>query len=399
VTAGTRRAFVHRAAAGIGATVLGYDAASRWLLGQHEDDLAMGFHDEAPSTLDAFCRPAEYAETLHDEVRCRLCPHGCVLGEGDLGFCRARAVRSGKLHTLAYGNLCSLSLDPIEKKPLYHFLPGASIVSVAMGGCNLRCKNCQNWEISQSRPDRVARAGLLPDELVRTVISSSSLGLAARGPADRGEKLLAFTYTEPLVSFEYVRDTATLAKKAGIRSVLVTAGFINEAPLRALARVVDAVTLDVKGGHDALYRDLCKGRLRPVLRTLEVLREEGVWIEVSFLMVPTYSDGLPEVLTFVRWLHDALGPETPLHLLRFHPQHRLQHLPATPIAAMYTARTKAREIGMHFVYLGNVPDADANSTRCPHDGTLLIERRGHQASVLTERPGRCACGETISGVF
>lgn len=379
-----RRRFLKRCLAGGGAAVLGL-AALEELLGD-PGPLGLGFRNDAAGPLDAFSRPAAWSRAGGGLVRCELCPHRCVLAENDRGFCRARAVKGGRLHTLAYGNLCSANVDPIEKKPLYHFLPRAPILSVAMGGCNLRCLNCQNWEISQARPADVKRLELLPEALVA----------AAQA---RAIPAIAFTYSEPLVSFEYVRDAAALARERGIRTVLVTAGFVEEGPLRELARVIDAVTLDVKAFRERAYRDVAGARLAPVLRTLEVLREEGVWVEASFLMVTGLTDAADEVGRFAAWLARALGPGTPFHLLRFFPQHRLRSLPPTPIPALEAARARALDAGLRFVYLGNVPGSDANHTRCPRCGRTLVERSGFVVGRFELAGGRCPCGELIPGVF
>ncbi|MBI5496158.1 MAG: AmmeMemoRadiSam system radical SAM enzyme [Deltaproteobacteria bacterium] len=383
---GSRRRFIKQVVAGCGAAALGKRAVDQFVLGDGNRPLEMGFRQDAAAPLDAYARPAAHAVARGGLVQCTLCPHLCVLGEDDRGYCRVRAVKDGALHTLGYGNLCSVALDPIEKKPLYHWLPRTPILSVATGGCNLRCLNCQNWEISQSRPSDVVQHTLFPEDLVALC-------------AGRDVNALAFTYTEPLVTWEYVRDTASLARDRGIRSVLVTAGYVNEQPLRELCRVIDAVTLDVKAFRESFYRDVSGARLAPVLRTLEVLREEGVWVEVSFLMVPTLSDDIAEIGRFGRWVAAHLGPGTPVHILRFRPAHRLEHLPPTPVAAMERARAAALDAGLLFVYLGNVPGHDANHTRCPRDGRLLIERRGFEVTSSALVDGRCPCGEVVPGVF
>jgi len=379
-----RRRFLKRCLAGCGAVALGATAL-RDLLGEAEP-LGLGFRNDASGPLDRHSHPAAWWRAEGGLVRCDLCPHRCVLGENDRGFCRTRVVKGGALHTVAWGNLCSVAVDPIEKKPLYHYLPRSPILSVAIGGCNLRCLNCQNWEISQARPADVVQQELPPERL-------AALAVGERIPA------LAFTYSEPLVSFEYVREAAALARAAGVRTVLVTAGFVEEGPLRELARVVDAVTLDVKGFRDATYREVAGGRLAPVLRTLEVLREEGVWVEASFLMVPGYSDEPAEVGRFAAWLSRSLGPATPLHLLRFFPNHRLRNLPPTFVPTMEAARAAALDAGLRFVYLGNVPGADANSTRCPRCGRTVVERLGFTVRRFELEGGRCPCGEPIPGVY
>ncbi len=381
-----RRAFLKKCAAAGGLALLGPSAWKELFMGEGAPGLDMGFRDDAPEKLDRFSRPAAFAVRRGRLVQCVLCPHACILGENDRGYCRTRVVKDGVLQTVAYGNLCTAALDPVEKKPLYHFLPGRPILSVAIGGCNLRCLNCQNWEISQRRPAEVAEQEAFPEELVE---------LAVR----RKIPLLAYTYSEPIVWYEYVRDTAALARRRGLRNVLVTAGFIHPRPLRELCPSIDAVTLDVKALTPALFRRISTARVEPVLRALRILREEGVWVEVSFLMVPTLSDSPDEIGRFAGWVAENLGPGTPLHLLRFHPANRLLQLPPTPIEEMEQARRRARESGLDFVYLGNVAGREAGSTYCPRDGRLLIERDGMEVVENHLVGGRCPCGEVIPGVF
>lgn len=383
----SRRRFLKRSSSAVGLAWFGYEGVQQFGLG-HKDRIAgTGFVGDAPDVLDVFSRPAEHYEVVGDLVRCRLCPHACLLAEGDRGFCRVRAVRHGTLHTLAYGNLCALSIDPVEKKPLFHFLPQTPITSVAMGGCNLRCPNCQNWQISQSRPEDVMRHEVGPADLV-------SISKAKHAPS------IAYTYTEPLVCFEYVRDAARLAREAGIKNVLVTAGYTNERPLRDLARYVDAVQLDLKSFDDASYRKINRAALHPILRNLVVLRDLGIWLEVSFLLVGRSPDEPDQVQGFAQWIVENLGREVPLHLLRFHPAHRLTHLPPTPIAILSEASNAAKAAGLNHVYLGNVPSMDGSITRCPHDGEPLIERRGYHVVRNRLKNGACpACGRRLAGVF
>lgn len=381
-----RRRFLKRSLAGVGAVVLGGQAVREFVLGADEPGLGVGFRNDAPDALDAFARPAEHVRKRGREVQCVLCPHACILGENDRGFCRVRIVKNGTLYTLGYGNLCSMALDPIEKKPLYHYLPRTPILSVAHGGCNLRCLNCQNWEISQARPHDVAQYQASPAELVGTC-------------EDRSIRALAFTYSEPLMTFEYVRDTSAIARERGIRTVLVTAGYINPEPLRALCRVTDAVTLDVKAFRDSFYRQVSSARLVPVLKTLEIFREEGVWVEVSFLVVPTLSDDPAEIGRFAGWVARTLGVGTPFHILRFRPAHRLRQLPPTSLAAMDDARRRALDAGLTHVYLGNVPGHEGNHTWCGRCGRKLIERQGFAVVRMDIANGKCPCGEPVPGVF
>jgi pyruvate formate lyase activating enzyme len=348
--------------------------------------LRIGFPNDAPAELWRWSREADWYEAKGGLVKCVLCPHECILDENDRGFCRTRVVKNGMLHTVAYGNPCTIHVDPVEKKPLYHFLPGAPIFSVATAGCNLRCLNCQNWEISQAKPEKTDNADLLPERLVQAV-------------AQRDIRLIAYTYSEPIIFYEYVRDAAALARAHGMRNVLVTAGYISEKPLRQLCRLIDAVTLDVKGFNDNLYKKLTGAKLDPVLRGLEVMREEGVWLEVSRLIVPTYSDDRNDIRDLCRWVARALGPGTPLHFLRFYPAYRLNGLPPTPVQVLDEARQIALDAGLQFVFIGNVPGHAGANTVCPRCGRTVIERRGFSITTNLLDNGRCPCGEAIPGVW
>jgi len=348
--------------------------------------MRIGFRNDAPARLWKWSRRADWYERSGRIVRCLLCPHECLLEENDRGFCRTRVVKNGELHTLAYGNPCAVHIDPVEKKPLNHFLPGTPIFSVATAGCNLRCINCQNWEISQSKPGMTRNGDLPPESLV-------ALTEVRRIPS------IAYTYSEPIIFYEYVHDTAARARAREIRNVLVTAGYISERPLRELCRLTDAANVDLKGFSDRFYKKVTGAKLAPVLRCLEVMREEGVWLEVTRLVVPRYSDDLDDIRALCRWMVRALGPGTPLHLSRFHPAYKLERLPPTPVEVLDHAREIAREAGLHFVYVGNVPGYGAQNTVCPRCGRVVIERRGYR--VLSNRlaDGRCPCGEPIPGVW
>lgn len=381
-----RRLFLKRAImAGAGLAWGAYTVPS--LLRQSPSaGLRVGFPNDAPAKLWRWSREAEWYEAQGGLVRCVLCPHECILGENDRGFCRTRVVKNGTLHTVAYGNPCTLHIDPVEKKPLYHFLPGTPIFSVATAGCNLRCLNCQNWEISQVKPEKTDNADLLPERLVQAV-------------AERNLHLIAYTYSEPIVFYEYVRDTAALARARGIRNVLVTAGYISEKPLRELCRVIDAATLDVKGFNDGLYKKVTGAKRDPILRGLEVMREEGLWLEVSRLVVPTYSDDRDDIRDLCRWVVRALGPGTPLHFLRFQPAYRLNGLPPTPVQVLDDARQIALDAGLQFVFVGNVPGHAGEDTVCPRCGRTVIERRGFSVTINQLDNGCCPCGERIPGVW
>jgi pyruvate formate lyase activating enzyme len=381
-----RRLFLKRAIiAGCGLAWGAYTVPSL-LRERRSAGLRLGFPNDAPADLWRWSRQADWYEARGGLVKCVLCPHECILDENDRGFCRTRVVKNGMLHTVAYGNPCTIHIDPVEKKPLYHFLPGAPIFSVATAGCNLRCLNCQNWEISQAKPEKTDNADLLPERLVQAVVQ-------------RDIRLIAYTYSEPIIFYEYVRDAAALARARGIRNVLVTAGYIAEKPLRQLCRFLDGVTLDVKGFNDGLYKKLTGAKLDPVLRGLEVMREEGVWLEVSRLIVPTYSDDRNDIRDLCRWVARALGPGTPLHFLRFYPSYRLNGLPPTPVQVLDEARQIALDAGLQFVFIGNVPGHAGANTVCPRCGRTVIERRGFSITTNLLDNGRCPCGETIPGVW
>ena len=370
---------------GCGLALGGY--ASQHFFGSSRPAFTVGFPGDAPDVLDQWSRPAEWAESGMGLITCMLCPHQCVLGENDRGFCRVRAVKNGKLHTLVYGNACSANLDPIEKKPLYHYLPGQPILSIATAGCNFRCKNCQNWQISQAKPHEIQHSDLPPERLVEAAI-------AHKIPA------IAYTYSEPIVYFEYARDSCALAREKGIKNVLVTAGYINPKPLRAFCKVVDAVTLDLKSFDDAHYRTLNSGRLAPVLRALEIIREEGIWLEISRLVVPHHADSLDDIRNMCAWIVGTLGPDVPLHFLRFHGAYKLERLEPTPSETLDAAEKIARDCGIHHVYIGNVPGRESQSTRCPSCGETVIERTGFQ--LIQNRlgaDGKCICGKVVAGVW
>ena len=381
-----RRGFMKRYVMGGCGLALGIYAVRDLLSGEGAGGLRVGFRNDAPAELGKWSHEAAWYEAAGEVVRCLLCPHECILGENDRGFCRTRVVKGGILHTLAYGNPCAVHVDPIEKKPLHHFLPGSRIYSVATAGCNLRCLNCQNWEISQARPEDTQNHDLMPEELARTV-------------AEHGIPSIAYTYSEPIVFYEYVRDTAARARELGIRNVLVTAGYISDEPLRELCRVVDAANVDLKSFDEGFYKKVTGAKLKPVLRALEVMVEEGVWVEVTRLIVPAHSDDARDLREMCRWIVRALGPDVPLHLSRFHPAYRLEGLPPTPVETLERARDIAREAGIRHVYVGNVPGHSGQVTHCPACEREVVVRQGYAPPRISLVNGRCPCGESIPGVW
>ena len=319
------------------------------------------------------------------KARCTLCPKGCELLPGETGDCRVRQNVDGKIRCTTYGHPCSLNIDPVEKKPLYHFLPGSPILSVATPGCNLHCAQCQNWTISQSGQPATPGKTVLPEALAAMAQS-------------RGCPAIAYTYTEPLVSFEYTLDSCKAAAASKVRNVLVTAAYINPDPLRELCAYVDAANVDLKSFSDDFYRKTCAARLAPVLKALVLMKECGVHLEITNLLIPTLNDSEEETRRLCGWVAENLGSGTPLHLSRFFPQNQLRHLPPTPPETLLRAREIAREAGLQFVYLGNL-QAD-NDTRCPTCGNPLVERRGYAIEDNLAPGGRCPdCATQIPGIF
>jgi len=321
------------------------------------------------------------------KVQCTLCPHECVLRDYEVGLCRVRVNRDGTLFSLVHGKPCAVHVDPIEKKPMFHLLPGTGSWSLATAGCNLACRFCQNWEISQARPEETRNLDFPPERVVREALAA-------------GCRSVAYTYSEPTVFFEYLVDTARVARRAGLRNVWVTAGYINPEPLRELAAVVDAANIDVKSMREQYYRDICGARLQPVLDAVRLAVGLGMLVEVTYLVVPTLNDTMEEIRDLARWMREDLGPDVPLHLSRFFPMYRLQRLPPTPLDTLARAHDVARAEGLHYVYTGNVPHDDRSTTFCPQCGGRLVERRGFTTVAMRVRDGACPdCGRAIHGIW
>lgn len=329
-------------------------------------------------------------------VHCQLCPRECRIPPNHSGDCRVRINLDGRLVASTYGRSCAVHIDPIEKKPLFHFLPGSRNLSFATVGCNLHCTHCQNHRISQASPwDETVRVqslrqgafGVLPQELV-------ALAKA------RGCQSVAATYTEPIVFYEYTRETAERCREAGVKSVTVTAGYANPGPLRALCRLVDASNLDIKTMNPAAFRRNSGGELKHVLRGAVIAREEDVWLEITNLVIPTFNDSTAEMRKLCRFVAKELGPETPVHFSRFFPNYRMRNLPPTPVETLARAREIAREEGLLFAYVGNLPGNDGEHTRCPGCGELVIQRVGYRVRSLGVNKGACgSCGRPLEGVW
>lgn len=321
------------------------------------------------------------------KVQCELCPKNCVIEPGQSGECRVRINIDGVLRTVVYGYPCSIHVDPIEKKPLFHFLPGSSILSIATVGCNLHCRNCQNWEISQANPEESEAYFVPPQKLVE----------AAK---KKGYQSIAYTYTDPVIFYEYTLDTAKLARDENIRSVLVTAGYVNKEPWERLLKYVDAANIDLKGMTDDFYRSVCAGTLKPVQESLVLAKAGGILVEVTNLIIPTLNDKPEEIRQLCRWVRANLGAETPLHFSRFSPRYKMRNLPATSAETLDTAREIAMSEGLHYVYIGNIRSEEGQNTYCPGCNGLVIKRVGYAILQNRLKQGRCPdCGREIYGVW
>jgi pyruvate formate lyase activating enzyme len=319
-------------------------------------------------------------------VRCELCPTECVLDNYQVGGCGVRINKDGTLYSLVYGKPCAVHIDPIEKKPFFHFLPATKAFSIATVGCVLGCKFCQNWEISQARPEETDFHDLPPADVVR---------LAALN----GCRSVCYTYTEPTVFYEYMYDTAVIAKKFGVKNTVHTCGYIKEKPLRKLAGYLDAADVDLKAFTEDFYGRICGGRLRPVLDAIVVLREEGVWLEITNLVIPTLNDDMAEIRQMSRWLVRNAGADTPLHLSRFYPHYKLKNLPPTPLQTLQQARDTAMDAGLRYVYIGNIR-SPAENTYCHNCEKLIIERHGYFVKQVNIKDSRCAfCNTAVPGVW
>jgi len=332
-------------------------------------------------------RIAMYQEETARGIMCRICPNECVLKEGELSKCNNRKVHNSKLYTLAFGNPCSVNIDPVEKKPLYHFYPGSRAYSIATAGCNLVCLNCQNWTISQISPDKTRNYDLPPADVVSDCINNNC-------------RSIAYTYSEPVTFYEYVYETAQLARKAGVKNIMKSNGYINPEPLKKLCPVIDAANIDLKAFTESTYLKLTGGKLQPVLDSLKVYRDMGVWLEITNLVVPTWSDNLVEIRNMCKWLNDNGFSKTPVHFSRFYPMHKLEQLPPTPVEILNKAVKIAREEGIIYVYTGNVPGNELSDTICPECKSTLIGRQGFRITSNTIKDGKCSkCSKPVDGVW
>ena len=320
-------------------------------------------------------------------IRCGLCPRQCEVDPGERGFCGVRENIKGKYYSLVYANPCAIQVDPIEKKPLFHVLPGTTSFSLATAGCNFDCKFCQNWSISQARPEETRNYNLLPEEAVSMALSS-------------GCRSIASTYVEPTIFMEYMIDMGKLTRKKPLLKVMHSNGFVAAEPLADLCKVLDAACIDLKGFAENYYREMTGGSLAPVLETLKTLRRNNIHTEIVTLVVPDRNDDMKQIRAMCGWIRDSLGPEVPLHFSQFYPQYKLKSVPPTPVLTLENARQTAMDTGLHYVYIGNVYEHPAESTYCPGCKKVIIRRAGYQVNPVGLENGRCRfCQREIPGIW
>ncbi|MCS7231233.1 MAG: AmmeMemoRadiSam system radical SAM enzyme [Elusimicrobiota bacterium] len=320
-------------------------------------------------------------------IQCVLCPRECILKPNQSGYCTVRINIDGKLYTLTYNHPVSIAVDPIEKKPVFHMLPASKSFSLATAGCNLRCIHCQNWEISQRPINEIKYYKITPQEIVKMAIET-------------GCQSISYTYTEPVIFYEYMLDIAKEAKKRKIKNVMVTSGYINLEPLDELIKYIDVFRVDLKGFSEEFYKKLAAGKLQPVLEMLKYLKQKGAFIEVVNLIIPTMNDDPQDIRKMCIWIKQNLSDETPLFFSRFYPMYKLKNLPATPIETLEKAYKIAKEVGLKYVYIGNVPGHPYESTYCPNCKKILIKRVGYNVLANNIIQGKCKfCNTKIPGIW
>ncbi len=329
-----------------------------------------------------------YDKLPDHKVRCGLCAHGCIIADGKKGICQVRENRGGTLYTLVYGRTVTQHVDPVEKKPLFHFYPGSMAYSFATPGCNFHCRWCQNWEISQMPREQHFISGeeASPDQIVDAALKA-------------GCRSIAYTYTEPTIFFEYAYDTARVAHNAGLSNIFITNGYMTEKALKLLRPYLDAANVDLKAFRDETYRKYVGARLQPVLDTLKMIKRLGIWLEVTTLLIPGINDNQEELRDAAQFVVRELGPETPWHISRFSPNYKMTDVPPTPVETLRGAREIGLTEGLKYVYVGNSSDETSQDTACPDCGGILIRRRGFGVLDNHIQNGHCShCGAHIAGV-
>jgi len=324
-----------------------------------------------------------------NSVRCNLCRFRCHIADGKRGICGVRENRSGTLFSLVYGRSVASNIDPIEKKPLFHLLPGSLSYSVATVGCNFRCRHCQNYQIAQwSREnDSIPGENLSPEEIVKAAIKS-------------GCDSISYTYTEPTIFFEYAYDTAVLARAAGLKNIFVTNGYISPEALEGIAPYLDAANIDLKGYSEQFYQDVTGASLQGVLETLKDYKRLGIWVEVTTLIIPNHNDDEEQLQNIANFIAGELDVSTPWHVTAFYPTYKMVDEPPTPVETLERARRIGLEAGLHYVYTGNIPGADGESSLCPECGEVVIGRHGFRLTENRLKDGACGyCKKPLAGIW
>jgi pyruvate formate lyase activating enzyme len=328
-----------------------------------------------------------YKKLPNKKIKCYLCPRECIVGEGQRGYCGVRENRGGTYYLLVHSRVCAAHVDPVEKKPIFHYLPGSLAFSLATAGCNVSCKFCQNWDISQARPELAPAEYMPPQRIVE-------LAKLNHCPT------IAYTYNEPVIFSEFLMDVADAGHAAGLRSVVVSNGYIQEEALRTAYGKMDAVKIDLKSFSEPYYRKIVGGQLKVVLNSLVTLWKMDKWTEIVYLVVPSLNDSDSEFLGLSRWIMANLGPDVPLHFTQFHPAYQMKDLSITPVQTLDRAKAIADAEGLHYVYIGNVPGHPAQNTYCPKCRRMLVERGGFTASEMLIRNGCCPfCQTPIPGIW
>lgn len=336
------------------------------------------------NTSDRGSREAKFYSREGDRVRCGLCPHTCLIADGKRGLCGVRENGSGVLYSLIYGLASSIHPDPIEKKPLFHYLPGSTSISFGSIGCNLFCQHCQNYSISRARIGDIDLTQITSEDVVRYAKES-------------GARSVSWTYNEPTIWHEFTTEASVHAHKAGLKTNYVTNGFIEEEPLRELKGVIDAMNIDVKAFREEFYKRICGGKLQPVLRACELAQEIGIHIELTYLVIPGHNDSEEEIGEFCRWVENTLGTDVPVHFSAFHPDYKLKGVPRTPDSTLTKAYELARQAHLDFVYIGNIYAGDKDDTYCPKCKSRVIDRDGFFVRSMILKGAKCGkCGADLN---
>ena len=343
-----------------------------------------------PSLYSGTENPVEaryYNKLENKKIQCKLCPRECTIDNLERGYCGVRENREGVYYTLVHSQVVTYHIDPVEKKPLFHFMPGEEAFSFATVGCNVECKFCQNWQISQIRPEQTKNYYVPPKSIAEQAKKNNT-------------KIIAYTYSEPVIFYEYMYDTILCGNEKGIKSVMISNGFINPEPLKKLCEIISGIKIDLKAITDTFYKKIVSAELKPVLNSLVTIKKSKTWLEIVYLVIPTLNDSEKEFKDVAKWIKENLGTDVPLHFTRFYPQYKLLNLPPTPIETLNRAKQIADSEGLNYVYVGNVPGNSAENTYCPKCKNMLIERSGFYIKSNKIKKNHCSfCNNYIPGVF